>query len=54
MDDRAMPLTEHLEELRTRLILALGALAVAALACYAVIDTLMALLLEPLQSAGRT
>ena len=52
MDDRAMPLTEHLEELRSRLIRALCALAVAAIACYAVIDTLMALLLEPLQSAG--
>jgi sec-independent protein translocase protein TatC len=33
MDDTPRPLTEHLEELRTRLFWALGTLALAALAC---------------------
>jgi sec-independent protein translocase protein TatC len=52
MDDPAMPLTDHLEELRSRLLRSLVALSVAALACYWVIDPLLALLLEPLHAVG--
>src|SRR5688572_87339 len=52
MDDRAMPLTEHLEELRSRLLRSLVAVAVAAIAAYWFIDPLLALLLEPLHAVG--
>ena len=52
IDDRPMPLTEHLEELRSRLLRGLVAIAVAALACYAVIDALLAFLLAPLNAVG--
>lgn len=52
MDDRAMPLTEHLEELRARLLWSLIAVAVAGVGCYAAIDPLFAILLAPLHTAG--
>lgn len=52
MDDRAMPLTEHLEELRSRLLWSLIAIAVAGGGCYVVIDPLFAVLLAPLHEAG--
>lgn len=52
MDDRAMPLTEHLEELRTRLFWSLAAIAIGAVGCYAFIDPLFALLIAPLHEAG--
>ena len=52
MDDRAMPLTEHLEELRSRLLRSLVAVAIAATAAYWFIDPLLALLLEPLHAVG--
>ena len=52
MDDRAMPLTEHLEELRSRLLWSIVAVVVAAIGCYAAIDPLFAILLAPLENAG--
>jgi sec-independent protein translocase protein TatC len=47
--DVRMPLTAHLEELRTRLIWAILAIAVGALACWVVIAQLVAFLLAPLE-----
>jgi sec-independent protein translocase protein TatC len=44
-----MPLTAHLEELRTRLVRALLAIAVGAVACWLVIANLVAFLLAPLE-----
>lgn len=52
MEDRAMPLTEHLEELRGRILWSLVAIVVAAGGCYLVIDPLFELLLRPLNEAG--
>jgi sec-independent protein translocase protein TatC len=48
MVDVKMPLTAHLEELRWRLIKAIGAVAVAFLACYGFADWLFELLTRPL------
>lgn len=47
--DVRMPLTAHLEELRTRLVRALVAVAVGAIACWLVIEHLIAFLLAPLE-----
>jgi sec-independent protein translocase protein TatC len=48
MADVKMPLTEHLEELRWRLIRALLAITAGAVACYWVADILFQLLIRPL------
>ena len=45
-----MPLTAHLEELRTRLIRSLLAIAVGFVACYGFSEPLVAFLIRPLQS----
>jgi sec-independent protein translocase protein TatC len=47
--DVRMPLTAHLEELRTRLIRMIAALSIAAIACWLVIEHLVEFLLAPLQ-----
>jgi sec-independent protein translocase protein TatC len=49
MEDVKMPLTAHLEELRTRLIRSLLAVGVAFALCYQFVETLMAWLLAPLK-----
>lgn len=49
MDERAMPLTEHLEELRTRLIRALAGVFVGASIAYLVVDELFEWLILPLK-----
>jgi sec-independent protein translocase protein TatC len=54
MADVTMPLTEHLEELRWRLIRTLLAIALAAGACYWVADILFALLIHPLTAYTTT
>src|SRR5713101_5327139 len=48
-DDRTMPLLGHLAELRSRLIKALVAIALAFLPAYAFADSLFAFLTQPLQ-----
>jgi sec-independent protein translocase protein TatC len=48
MADVTMPLTEHLEELRWRLIRAILAITAGATACYWVSDELFAILIHPL------
>lgn len=47
-----MPITSHLEELRSRLLWSIVAVMVAAVGCYQGIDRLMTWLLEPLKTAG--
>ena len=47
--DVRMPLTAHLEELRTRLIRMIAALTLAAVLCWLVIEHLVEFLLAPLQ-----
>lgn len=47
MDDRALPLTEHLAELRSRLAKVLIAWAVGAVACYGFAERIFAFLLRP-------
>ena len=49
-NDVRMPLTAHLEELRTRLIRSLLAIAVGFVACYGFSEPLVAFLIRPLQS----
>jgi len=49
-DDVRMPLTAHLEELRTRLIRALLAIAIGFVACYGFSEPLVTFLIRPLQS----
>jgi sec-independent protein translocase protein TatC len=49
-DDVRMPLTAHLEELRTRLIRGLLAIAIGFAACYGFSEPLVAFLIRPLQS----
>src|SRR5262245_66648608 len=49
-DDVRMPLTAHLEELRTCLIRSLLAIAVGFAACYGFSEPLVAFLIRPLQS----
>ena len=44
-----MPLTAHLEELRSRLIKSLVAVGVAFVACYQVVEPLMRWLIAPLK-----
>lgn len=48
LPDERVPFTEHLEELRKRLIVMIGALGVAFLLCYAVSDHLLEFLRRPL------
>ncbi len=48
LDDSPIPLTEHFKELKTRLIVAIVAWLIAFIACYSVIDTIYAFLVEPL------
>ena len=45
--DAQMPLVEHLEELRRRLILAVAAIAVGAVACWILYPQILELLLQP-------
>ena len=52
MTDASMPLTAHLEELRWRIIKALGAIAVAFLACYGFAENIFTLLTRPLVGVG--
>jgi len=52
MTDVTMPLTAHLEELRWRVIKALGAVAVAFGGCYWISDWVFALLTRPLIGLG--
>jgi sec-independent protein translocase protein TatC len=52
MNDATMPLTAHLEELRWRVIKALGAVAVAFALCYGFSDRVFDLLTEPLVGVG--
>ena len=47
--DVQMPFTSHLEELRSRLIKSVLAIAVAFLGCYAVVDEIFAVLAAPLR-----
>lgn len=51
LDDRPMPLGDHLEELRRRLIWAIGTLVVAFLGAFCFQGQLKLLLLRPLQQA---
>ena len=44
--DAQMPLVEHLEELRRRLILAVAAIAVGAVACWILYPQILELLLR--------
>ncbi len=48
IDDKAMPLMEHLVELRNRLMISVGALLVAFLACYVFATEIYAFLVAPL------
>jgi sec-independent protein translocase protein TatC len=52
MTGATMPLTAHLEELRWRIIKALGAVAVAFAACYGLSESLFRLLTRPLVGVG--
>jgi len=52
MNDATMPLTAHLEELRWRIVRALGAVAVAFVGCYGFSDRLFELLTRPLVALG--
>jgi sec-independent protein translocase protein TatC len=49
MDELRMPLTEHLEELRWRLVKALGAVLAGFAVSYQVVDVLLVWLTEPLK-----
>jgi sec-independent protein translocase protein TatC len=49
MEDIKMPLTAHLEELRTRLIRSLIAVGIAFVLCYQFVETLMGWLIAPLK-----
>ena len=49
MEDVKLPLTAHLEELRTRLIRSLAALGVAFVVCYQFVEPLMNWLTEPVK-----
>ena len=51
IDDREMPLLEHLLELRNRLVWAFGALLVGFLICYAFSEHIYQFLVHPLQVA---
>jgi sec-independent protein translocase protein TatC len=48
IDDKPMPLMEHLIELRNRLMWAVGALLIAFLACYAFAEDIYSFLVAPL------
>jgi len=48
IDDKPMPLMEHLIELRNRLMWAVGALLIAFLACYAFAEDIYSFLVRPL------
>ncbi|SNB61530.1 sec-independent protein translocase protein TatC [Arboricoccus pini] len=48
IDDREMPLIEHLLELRNRLMYAVGALAIGFVVCYLFSDKIYAFLVHPL------
>jgi sec-independent protein translocase protein TatC len=50
LSDVQMPFTSHLTELRSRLLKSVLALAVAFIACYAVVDDIFAVLAAPLRS----
>jgi sec-independent protein translocase protein TatC len=52
MTDATMPLTAHLEELRWRLVKALGAVMIAFTGCYFFSDRVFALLTRPLVDLG--
>jgi sec-independent protein translocase protein TatC len=47
MEDRPMTIIEHLEELRVRLLIALGAFAVATALSFLVVDRVLAILIRP-------
>ncbi|MGH7898830.1 MAG: twin-arginine translocase subunit TatC [Candidatus Binatia bacterium] len=49
MEDAKLPLTAHLEELRSRLIKSLAAIGVAFIGCYQLVEELMNWLLEPIK-----
>jgi sec-independent protein translocase protein TatC len=51
MNDFQMPLMQHLEELRRRLIISAGAWLVAFLACYSFAEKMFSYIAEPVRSA---
>ncbi len=51
MTDSPMPLMQHLEELRRRLIISAGAWLVAFLACYAFAEQMFSYIAEPVRNA---
>ena len=51
MPDEQLPFTEHLEELRKRLMIAAGAWLVAFLACYGFAERLFELISDPVRTA---
>ena len=54
MEDVKLPLTAHLEELRSRVIKSLGAVAVAFVGCYQVVEPLMNWLTAPVRQLDPT
>jgi sec-independent protein translocase protein TatC len=51
MEDSQMPLMQHLEELRKRLMIAAGAWLVAFLACYSFAEKMFSYIAEPVRNA---
>jgi sec-independent protein translocase protein TatC len=47
MDDKAMPMVEHLEELRWRILIAVGAIVVSAAGAYCLANPILTVLLLP-------
>jgi sec-independent protein translocase protein TatC len=52
MEDVKLPLTAHLEELRSRLVKSLAAVGVAFFACYSAVEPIMDWLIDPIRNLG--